>query len=505
MREARASRAGQWPEMAASNSSRPLPPGVVLCPHCSGRVAPRADLRGRSIACPICREPFIVPEVAASAATAPPQKPAAKPSGKAPDRNADLVPVVCGTCGTRMYANRGQIGKKIRCPDCNVIATVRAPAQVAKKKPRREVDEYALVDDEPQAQRPTTSQPATDEHPSTQSAAPEQELILVVCPLCATRMHFRAADAGSVANCPDCDTQVVVTAPREVARRTAPDLQVGEYGVGEVQVGDQPRPVLLATRFIADEQLRQEDAPQQDSSFLGAFLFPWTATAIGRWVYLSLALAALGAVGALLASLYAQGGNPMAGFAMAFPAFAVAWGTIWAGSYFAACVEAIIRDTAAAAAAEIEWPISDWREWIYPLLHLVLVNGAAAAVGYGVRALAGLEGPWCMLTSAYLLGPVFLLSTLESGNPLVVFSWPVFRSLILAAGYWLAFYLLLACVFAAGVAVVVASTWLPPLLTGMVAAPSIATMGFIAARLLGHLALCISGHLVPQDRSAADD
>ena len=38
-----------------------------------------------------------------------------------------LIPVLCGLCGTLLYAEESQIGQQIQCPDCETFTTVTAP------------------------------------------------------------------------------------------------------------------------------------------------------------------------------------------------------------------------------------------------------------------------------------------------------------------------------------------------------------------------------------------
>lgn len=55
--------------------------------------------------------------------------PSANPAPKAPAVPPEKkpIPVLCGLCGTLMYAEPSQIGQQIRCPDCETLTTVTAP------------------------------------------------------------------------------------------------------------------------------------------------------------------------------------------------------------------------------------------------------------------------------------------------------------------------------------------------------------------------------------------
>ena len=102
------------------------------CPGCSVTMQAPTSESGEKRKCPKCQAVFRIPLV-----------PGAKePSKRRVKKEKSLVPVVCGVCGTRVYAELHQVGAQVKCPDCFTLNTVPKP----QKQKRRVAPELTNLD-----------------------------------------------------------------------------------------------------------------------------------------------------------------------------------------------------------------------------------------------------------------------------------------------------------------------------------------------------------------------
>jgi hypothetical protein len=104
--------------------------------------------------------------------------------------------------------------------------------------------------------------------------------------------------------------------------------------------------------------------------------------------------------------------------------------------------------------------------------------------------LAGIESLVPLAVVPFVLYPVMLLSALESGSPAVPYSPHIFRSLKTVWWAWLALYLQSGVLFAVWLWLTVEFFPDQPFGTLAIAAPALAAITLIYARLLGRLVWC---------------
>ena len=165
--------------------------------------------------------------------------------------NAD-VPVTCDVCGTWIYAKASQIGKQLRCPDCQTLLLVKSPPPTpAKPKPRYTGDEYQL-------QEETSPSPKTESPRYTR----------VVCEICSTAMNVRVKHVGKRVSCPDCGTPNLIRAPAAKANEfELPDVQ--DVVLEEAPPAKDHSKQVIAERLMskaADEIREAEEEDQQPIS-----------------------------------------------------------------------------------------------------------------------------------------------------------------------------------------------------------------------------------------------
>ena len=222
-------------EYPLSQETGPSPAGQpayipVICPVCRTRVYTTVELVGQKLVCPDCGTPTVVPPPALPAApvaapVAGEGYPLCEEASSVP-RDEDVAEEVtirlnCLRCGTMMYAAEDQIGQEIVCPDCDLPAIVRRPAERPPKKPPRsagEIGEYAMAE-------------AGDRAAASPEAA-KLTYVAALCPVCHTRLHATLDQVGGKLVCPDCGTATVIPPPPPSPRRddTAAEIGAG-YGL----------------------------------------------------------------------------------------------------------------------------------------------------------------------------------------------------------------------------------------------------------------------------------
>lgn len=185
------------------------------------RLEAKSTQAGKQRRCPVCYHKLRVPtaeEVAAAAAKAKePGYDLAAGNGMVPSSAAyqTYLSIVCGVCGTRMYASPSQMGQEMVCPDCGT------PARVAPPPPR------PAPPSDPSATKPIEDYPVYqgEGQPPLDHKEVYQRYIPVVCPICHTRMLATVDQVGQRLICPDCETPSIVPPLEEVSHEPPPPIR----------------------------------------------------------------------------------------------------------------------------------------------------------------------------------------------------------------------------------------------------------------------------------------
>jgi hypothetical protein len=248
-------------------------------------------------------------------------------------------------------------------------------------------------------------------------------------------------------------------------------------------------PSILERAEAAREREAEEarPVPTRLPFLVGVFNFPWYLRTMAAWGMISIGLTV-----SLLGVLFCiylddQGVGVLAVRTFGVPVLLVATLTL---SYASACCLTVIETTAEGYDEVIDWPSGFWRDWFFTMLVVLVMIALAMAIG-------GMIGKWLDIgiwvpagVSAYLLFPLFAMSTLEAGSPMAIVTWPVLRSFWSVWWAWLLFYVETGVVIALWVALTVGTFGSHPWAMSFIVAPLLGAVMLIYARLIGRLAWC---------------
>jgi hypothetical protein len=130
----------------------------VACPICRAVLYPRVERAGRYVKCPDCDTSVLVP----SPTKPEPIKPRRDPGEYAVAGVGAAVnvvepkcfPVLCPTCSARLHPLFRQVGKRVKCPDCDVVFVVPSPPAPPAVKPLPTPGQYHVGTEPQRAEAP---------------------------------------------------------------------------------------------------------------------------------------------------------------------------------------------------------------------------------------------------------------------------------------------------------------------------------------------------------------
>jgi len=383
------------------------------------------------------------------------------------------------------------------CPDCFTEVTVPAanePLPSATRIPQPEVGTYRIE----RGNGSTAHRSSKAE--AQRRARREQAMVLIVCPLCATRIDTLAKKEPRIVKCPDCHEPVRIPSQAEVdeKRRKAPRYRspasVEAFSVPAPSEREPAAPTFLADALTT---IRREEVspPPRWTFFSRMFSVPWHAEVLSRWGYLSIGLLVMNGLIAFLIEQGLQTAGTKFGMVMAFFVLPLIWIGIWTVSYAAACSRAILEDTAGGSDRINNWHEPNWREWVLVLAAVVFLASVAIIFGYFTAQLvAWAGGPFLptLIGTAWIVFPFVVLSSLEADSLLTPFSGPITRSLLHHGWSWMLFTLLSTATALVPAAVLLFPDGYSLMLRATLASPLMAAAVFMYARLLGRLGWLIS-------------
>jgi len=508
---------------------------AVTCSVCATRMYATQKQAGSQLICPDCGTAAVVPRPVKKAVPLDEPSRAAKeeykiygedqPPPTVKEVHQRFLPVVCSLCHTRLLATVDQLGQKLTCPDCFTENEVREPKEPPKLEipTAEERGEYALHD---------PVQPPPVEVPDP------QELFVVKCPRCLTRLHARAEQSGQSMKCPDCKTPFTIPKPPPKARRPIAEEEepIEEYGVGAAVErtaarvrGDRHR--RAQDDEEADEEGDEEDEPgasrrrrrvlpQSARPVLpplplvnGVFTYPFQAGGLKHWLILSGTALMLGLAAAVVLGL-ATAQGPIVALGVAFAGIYFLTALVWLIWVFLGLLT-ITNETAEGVDVVEGWG-SDLYDRIFDSLYLFNSLALSSALGlaidrFATEALrlvdpeaAAWQGPGVMI-GVWLLFPILLLSFLERGSFVNPASGAVWRSLVVAWPGWLGFYLLSAILWSVAIGLDWALVHHGRHIGAIVSAGILCATLMIYFRMLGRLGWYCTERLARPERTETPD
>lgn len=287
--------------------------------------------------------------------------------------------------------------------------------------------------------------------------------------------------------------------PRPKAKPTPVDDEYGvkeddAYAVSEPAVPVRrpavpPRPSILERSEEESEKEveRRHPEPTRLPFLMGVFNFPWYLRTVAAWGMIAIGLTAT-LLGVVVCIYFADMGfGVVAVRCFGVPVLLVATLTL---SYTSASCLTVIETTAEGYDEVIDWPTGFWRDWFFTFVAVLVFLALSAGIG-GILGKVMEIGVWVSAgVSAYLLFPVFILSTLEAGSPTALVSWPVVRSFWTVGWAWVLFYAETGVLIAIWAVPTVAFFQPHPWATSLFSGPLLGAVMLIYARLIGRLAWC---------------
>ncbi|MCL4207030.1 MAG: hypothetical protein KJ000_31490 [Pirellulaceae bacterium] len=261
----------------------------------------------------------------------------------------------------------------------------------------------------------------------------------------------------------------------------------------------------LMGKAEAEAKELEREAPRHAASplFTNLFTFLFDVQAIARWI--ALTFLSLGCVVFLHLFLSLQEGGPVHQFGAVFVGMLMAPLSLICITLTSVCWLVIVQDTANGLDKIEQWPNLNFLDWMFDAFYILnsLFLSAVPGIVIGQAVVvSGLGGQWVALLlgamTAVPLFPVILLSTLEAGSPLGLWSNALVRNLIRSRATTKQFF------FGSAVLGVAAAVSLAVMAQQMFLISLLGAAGFNAAamlyfRLLGRLA-----GLVMPDEDAGD-
>jgi hypothetical protein len=253
-------------------------------------------------------------------------------------------------------------------------------------------------------------------------------------------------------------------------------------------------PDFVKRHIRAAEQKRVSAAkelppPPRWPMLSGIFNFPFYLNTLSPWMFISLGLM----VFAWLFMFWLEYGamDTTIAYYLGLPALTAG---ILAIGYAASCCFSIIEGTSNGWDTFEVSPGTEWKEWIWSFLHITALASQAGMVGYALQLVCSTDSWLPMIVGTLVVFPLVLLGALAADGawaPLAIGK--ILRSFFQVGWAWGLFYLE-TIPLAVGWTLLVQTglagqgRWLAPLY----AAPLLAAIILIYARLIGRLAGCIS-------------
>lgn len=408
----------------------------------------------------------------------------------------ETVAFYCRVCDTRLVAYTNDVGKKAKCPDCGAKNVVPPPPKVKPKRPPRAMhgQQYGLW--------------GVNEAPlPAELLAHQAKFYPVYCRVCDTLMHAHVGQLGKKLKCPDCGAETAVPLPPVEASKPSVLVPEGEEYQLDEQSPPPPRIVLAAATLKPDHRLtlREELNKQYERDkhklprvplVTGVFRMLLRAPVPVWWGTLSCACVLITMLGSATASTITAGLGAIMGL---FLLAAVCTLGLLMYTALSAICSSILTDSSEGNDRLYNPPTTDFMEWFGSAGYLLLAFSVSAVPGWLLGQAFDL-GAESLVLGAFVCFPIFLLSMLETGSPVLILSPRLLMTLFKRPLQWMLFYLLTGLLLVAiGAA---EGKLLEGSATALLVPPLALAVLFVYFRLLGRLAWWLAETMPVDDQDA---
>jgi hypothetical protein len=300
----------------------------------------------------------------------------------------------------------------------------------------------------------------------------------------------------------------MTTPPEKPKTRINPLLDDEEIRIISEPVKPRVMPSLVEKHMQSAEQKRVSAAeelppPPQWPMLSGILTFPFYLNTLNAWMFITMGLM----VTSWLFMFWMQYGAMMGAQSARLLGLPTCLAGVLTFGYAATCCLTIIEDTSNGWDTIEVSPGMEWKEWIWNFAHIATLALQAAMVGYVVQLISSSNSSLPMVVATYVVFPMVLLGALAADGawvPLAIGT--VLRSLVQVWWAWGLFFLEItpmAVVWTILTKKELAgdTPWLVPLY----AAPFLAVIILIYARLTGRLAGCIAANTAKPLSEGDDD
>ena len=402
--------------------SMPLSPTrLFVCKACGAVLPIGEEHLGKKCRCGRCGNVSLVAE------DAPRRRPKRSPTSN------PSIHFHCRVCDTHLAARAKDVGRKAKCPDCGVLTQVPPPPPLRPKKVPKAMhgQQYAVW--------------GVDEAPSpAEIAAKQPAFFAVYCRNCDTLMHARLEQVGKKLACPDCGAKTVIEQPPKPKPKKSALVPDGlEYQLDPTHVPPKRperefQPPAPSEETAAAEAVRTERAERPKlprvPTLQGVAPMLLRNPVLGWWFGLSLAgiftlgLLAIGLASHLLVLVLIV----PALMAMGIGGLCAA-GAIWV---------AVLTESSEGSDRLYHPPGPIFLDWLGSMFYVITSSMLAFAPWWLLGQVLGKDLPIEYHGILQLCGwlftfPLLLLSCLENGSPLELFSPRIFGSVAKLPGHWL--------------------------------------------------------------------
>lgn len=407
--------------------SMPLSPTrLFVCTACGAVLPVGPELLGKKCRCGRCGKVSLISEDH-NAEDAPRRRAERSPASN------QSIHFNCRVCDTHLSARARHVGRKAKCPDCGALTKVPPPPKNRPKKTPKAMhgQQYGVwgVDDAPDPAELRAKQP---------------KFFPVYCRNCDTLMHARMEQVGKQLACPDCGAKTVFEEPPEPKSEETvlvPDGQ--EYQLDPTYIPP-TRPEREFQPPVSDEEsakfeaIRTERAERPKLPLLptlqGVAPLLLRSPVPGWWFGLSLAgclelgLLAIGLGGHVLLLVLIV--PPL--LFIGIGAFSAA-GALWLS---------VLTESSEGNDRVHHPPGPVFLDWIGNMFYLITSGMLAFAPWWIIGQIVGNElsiGHRGLIQACGWLFtfPLLLLSCLENGSPMDLYSARIFSSVAKLPGHWL--------------------------------------------------------------------